>query len=117
MAGDASFGAAGQSLDDSMLPYGTSKAALNRFTVGLAQEMRGRGIAVNSIDVSAATQPYRNNLPNADLSQNELEEGPAQLVTWLADQPVDLTGQLFDQTELLRDLRAKGLVRPKVIPT
>ena len=106
--GDAKFGSAGQSLGTSQLAYGTSKAALNRFTVGLADEMRGRGVAVNSIDVAAATQPFRYNLPNADLSQNELEEAPAQLVTWLAGQPINMTGNLFDQTELLADLAAKA---------
>ena len=53
--GEASFGDAGQGLCDSLLAYGTSKAALNRFTIGLAQEMRGKGIGVNALGVGAAT--------------------------------------------------------------
>jgi citronellol/citronellal dehydrogenase len=115
--GEASFGQAGQGLGDSLLAYGTSKAALNRFTVGLAQEVQGRGIAVNGLEVGAVTPAYRYTLPNADYSANELPEAPAQLVTWLADQPVGVTGHILDQAAIIGDLRAQGLVRPKVIPT
>jgi NAD(P)-dependent dehydrogenase (short-subunit alcohol dehydrogenase family) len=114
--GEASFGEAGQGLGDSLLAYGTSKAALNRFTVGLALEMRGRGVAVNALDVSAVTPAYRYTLPNADYSTNELPEAPAQLVTWIADQPLELSGNIFAQEAIIGDLRAQGLVRPKVDP-
>jgi NAD(P)-dependent dehydrogenase (short-subunit alcohol dehydrogenase family) len=117
MMGTATFGEAGQGLGDSLLAYGTSKAALNRFTVGLAQEMRSKGIAVNSLDVGAATPAYKYTLPNADFSQNEHSDAPAQLICWLASQPIELTGQLLNQGPLLVDLRAKGIVRPKVDPT
>jgi citronellol/citronellal dehydrogenase len=115
--GEASFGEAGQGLGDSLLAYGTSKAALNRFTVGLALEMRGRGVAVNALEVNAVTPAYRYTLPNADYSTNELPEAPAQLVTWIADQPLDVTGSIFAQGAIIGDLRARGLVRPKVDPT
>src|ERR1700683_5151663 len=80
--GQASFGESGQGLGDSLLAYGTSKAALNRFTIGLARELRGKGIGVNALDVSAATPAYKYTLPNADFSQNEHSEGPAQLICW-----------------------------------
>jgi citronellol/citronellal dehydrogenase len=115
--GDASFGEAGQGLGDSLLAYGTSKAALNRFTVGLANEMRGKGVGVNALEVGAVTPAYRYNLPNADYSLNEHPEAPAQLTTWLAAQPPTVTANIFDQGELLRELRATGAVRPKVDPT
>jgi citronellol/citronellal dehydrogenase len=115
--GDASFGEAGQGLGDSLLAYGTSKAALNRFTVGLANEMRGKGVGVNALEVGAVTPAYRYNLPNADYSLNEHPEAPAQLTTWLAAQPPTVTANIFDQGELLRELRALGVVRPKVDPT
>jgi citronellol/citronellal dehydrogenase len=115
--GVASFGEAGQGLGDSLLAYGTSKAALNRFTVGLANEMRGKGIGVNGLEVGAATPAYRYTLPNADYSANELEEAPAQLVTWLASQPPEVAGTIYDQDAIIGDLRAKGIVRPKVDPT
>ena len=99
-----------------MLAYGTSKAALNRFTVGLAAEMRGRGVAVNALEVGAVTPAFRYTLPDADFSKNELPEAPAQLVTWIADQPLDVTGHIFSQFDLLPELRAAGVVRPKVDP-
>src|ERR1700728_1022694 len=86
----ATFGAAGQDLLSSLTAYGTSKAALNRFTVGLAEELRPSRIAVNALEVSAVSPAYRLNLPNADFSQNELPEAPAQLVAWVASQPADL---------------------------
>jgi citronellol/citronellal dehydrogenase len=117
MFGQASFGEAGQGLGDSLLAYGTSKAALNRFTVGLAQETRGKGIGVNALDVSAATPAYKYTLPNADFSQNEHSEGPAQLICWVAAQPPEWTGQILNQGDLLPDLRAQGVIRPKVDPT
>ena len=112
----SSFGEAGQDLLSSTTAYGTSKAALNRLTVGLAEEIRGKGVAVNALEVSAVTEPYRLNLPNADFSLNELPEAPAQLVVWLAQQPADFTGQILTQPELLTRLRAEGVVRPKVDP-
>jgi citronellol/citronellal dehydrogenase len=115
--GEASFGEAGQGLGDSLLAYGTSKAALNRFTVGLANEVRGKGVGVNALEVGAVTPAYRYNLPNADYSLNELPEAPAQLTTWLAAQPPTVTANIFEQGELLRELRASGVVRPKVDPT
>jgi NAD(P)-dependent dehydrogenase (short-subunit alcohol dehydrogenase family) len=113
---EASFGEAGQDLLSSTTAYGTSKAALNRFTVGLAAEMEGKGVAVNALEVSAVTEPYRMNLPGADFSQNELPEAPAQLVAWVASQPADFTGNVLSQPELLGRLRAEGVVRPKVDP-
>jgi citronellol/citronellal dehydrogenase len=115
--GEASFGEAGQGLGDSLLAYGTSKAALNRFTVGLAQEMRGKGVGVNSLGVGAVTPAYRYTLPNADYSTNELPEAPAQVTCWVASQPPEVTGNLFEQFDLIGDLRAQGIVRPKIDPT
>jgi NAD(P)-dependent dehydrogenase (short-subunit alcohol dehydrogenase family) len=114
--GRASFGEAGEDLYNSMLAYGTSKAALNRFTVGLARELRGQGVAVNALEVGAVTPAFRYTLPDADFSKNELPEAPAQLVAWLADQPVDVTGIIFNQFDLLATLRSTGVVRPKVDP-
>jgi citronellol/citronellal dehydrogenase len=112
----AAFGGEGSDLFNSMLAYGTSKAALNRFTVGLAAEVRGRGVAVNAVEVGAVTPAFRYTLPDADFSKNELPEAPAQLVTWVADQSLDVTGMIFSQFDLLPELRAKGIVRPKVDP-
>lgn len=115
--GTASFGDAGAGLGDSLLAYGTSKAALNRLTIGLANEFRGKGIGVNGLEVGAVTPAYRYTLPDADYSANELPEAPAQVTTWLASQPASFTGSILDQYALIDDLRAQGIVRPKVIPT
>jgi citronellol/citronellal dehydrogenase len=113
---EASFGEAGQPLGASTTAYGTSKAAINRFSLGLALELKGRGVAVNSLEVSAVTEPVRMNLPHADFSLNELPEAPGQLVAWIAAQPTDYTGHVLDQRELLARLRADGVVRPKIDP-
>jgi citronellol/citronellal dehydrogenase len=113
----ASFGEAGQDLAAATTAYGTSKAGLNRLTVGLAREYQGRGVAVNALEVSAVTDPVRLNLPHADFSLNELPEAPAQLVCWVAQQPTGYTGNILSQPELLDRLRAEGSVRPKVDPS
>jgi NAD(P)-dependent dehydrogenase (short-subunit alcohol dehydrogenase family) len=113
---EASFGEAGQDLGASTTAYATSKAALNRMTVGLAHELRGRGVAVNALEVSAVTDAVRLNLPHADFSRNELPEAPAQLVTWIAAQSADFTGNILWQNDLLSRLREEGVVRAKVDP-
>jgi citronellol/citronellal dehydrogenase len=113
---EASFGAAGQDLGASTTAYGTSKAALNRMTVGLARELRGTGVAVNALEVSAVTDAVRLNLPHADFSKNELPEAPAQLVAWIAAQGPDFTENILWQNDLLARLRAEGAIRPKVDP-
>lgn len=117
IGGETRFGESEQSLGDSLLAYGTSKAALNRLTVGLAKELAGKGIPVNALDVNAVSPALRYTLPDADYSSMELPEAPAQVVTWLAAQPPEVTGNIFSQGELIGDLREKGIVRPKVDPT
>jgi NAD(P)-dependent dehydrogenase (short-subunit alcohol dehydrogenase family) len=94
--------------------YGTSKAALNRMTVGLSHELQGTGVSANALEVEATTQPYLANAPaDVDISAKEPPESPAQLVAWLAAQPATLTGQILDQYELLDRLRAEGVIPPK----
>jgi NAD(P)-dependent dehydrogenase (short-subunit alcohol dehydrogenase family) len=114
---EASFGESGVSLAASATAYGTSKAALNRFTVGLALEYADSGVAINALEVSAVTQAVRLNLPHADYSLNELPEAPGQLIAWLATQPGSLTGQIITQPDNLAKLRAEGIVRSKVDPS
>lgn len=114
--GEASFGDAGQSLAASTTAYGTSKAALNRMTVGLARELRGTGVAANALEVSAVTDAVRLNLPHADFSLNELPEAPAQLIAWIAAQGPEFTENILWQNDLLARLRKEGLIRAKVDP-
>ena len=96
--------------------YGTSKAALDRFTQGLASEVAGQGVAVNAIGVEARTPPNVHFLTDEETPQGELPEAPAQLITWLAAQPPELTGKILNQHELLGPLRELGLVRPAARP-
>lgn len=91
--------------------YGTSKAALNQLTILLDRELSGRGVAINALEVHAATEIYLMNVREPDFTQVELPDAPAQLVAWIAAQPASFTGQILDQTELLRELRAQGVVR------
>jgi NAD(P)-dependent dehydrogenase (short-subunit alcohol dehydrogenase family) len=99
-----------------VVAYGATKAALNRLTLGLAQEYASQGVAINALEVNAVVEIYRMNLPDVDYSQQELPEAPAQLVAWLAAQPPQFTGRLLVQRDLLPKLRAQGVVRPKVDP-
>jgi 3-oxoacyl-[acyl-carrier protein] reductase len=92
------------------LPYAASKAALDRFTVGLGQELQGTGVTANALVVEAVTE--RHDIP----SVTEPPEAPAQVVAWLAEQPDTFTARVLDQAELLPELRAQGLVRPWVSP-
>lgn len=92
------------------LPYAASKAALNRFTVGLGHELRGTGVSVNALVVEAVTE--RHNVP----SVNERPDAPAQVVAWLAAQPATLTGEILNQDDLLPKLRQEAVVRPWLSP-
>ena len=112
----STFGASEQPFELSRTAYGTSKAALNRLTVGLAAEYADAGIAVNAVEVSAVTQAVLKSMPDSDHSANELPEGPAQVVAWIAAQPADYTGQILSQFDLLPELRASGQIRPRVAP-
>jgi len=110
------FGNDAVDLQGSRLAYGTSKGALNRFTVGLAEEMRGYGIAVNALEVSAVTQAVRRAMPDVDHSQNELPEVPGQIVAWIASHPTEFTGMILSQFDLIAQLQAEGVLRPRVAP-
>ena len=113
----ATFGASARPFELSRTAYGTSKAALNRLTVGLAAEFADAGIAVNALEVSAVTQAVLKNTPDSDHSANELPEGPAQAVAWIAAQSTDYTGHILSQFDLLPELRASGQIRPRVAPS
>jgi len=112
----STFGASEQSFELSRTAYGTSKAALNRLTVGLAAEYAAAGVAVNAVEVSAVTPAVLKSLPDGDHSANELPEGPAQVVAWIAAQPADFTGQVLSQFDLLPELRASDQIRPRIAP-
>ncbi|GIW42332.1 MAG: short-chain dehydrogenase [Candidatus Binatia bacterium] len=87
-----------------LMAYGMSKAALERLTLDVAEQLRPHGIAVNCfrIDVPVASEGFVANLPDADHSSWEPTEVPAEGIVWMLRQPPDYTGQLASMQELRR---------------
>ncbi|HWO93158.1 MAG TPA: SDR family NAD(P)-dependent oxidoreductase [Dehalococcoidia bacterium] len=77
--------------------YATSKAALNKFTEGFAGEMRGKGVAVNCIELELglATEGFRFVNPDVDTSSWPDPEIMGDAAVWLARQPLDYTGNVL----------------------
>jgi NAD(P)-dependent dehydrogenase (short-subunit alcohol dehydrogenase family) len=97
----------------SLLVYGVSKAGLERLTTGLAEELRGDGIAVNClrIDVPIASEGFVYNAPELDKSDWEPTEVGAEAAVWMLEQPSAYTGRV----EGITDLRARhGVARSRV---
>ncbi len=76
------------------MAYGMAKAALERFTVSLAEQLRPHGIPVNTfrIDVPVASEGFLAALPEFDHSDWEPPEVAAEGIVWMLDQPVSYTG-------------------------
>jgi NAD(P)-dependent dehydrogenase (short-subunit alcohol dehydrogenase family) len=77
-----------------LMAYGMSKAAMERFTVDAARQLRPHGIAVNTfrIDVPVASEGFVANLPDADHDDWEPTEVAAEGIVWMLEQPLDYTG-------------------------
>jgi NAD(P)-dependent dehydrogenase (short-subunit alcohol dehydrogenase family) len=77
-----------------LMAYGMSKAALERFTVDAARQLRPYGIAVNTfrIDVPVASEGFVANLPDVDHDDWEPTEVAAEGIVWMLEQPADYTG-------------------------
>ena len=87
--------------------YGASKAALNRITNGLAAELHGTGIRVNSVEPRAAVLSEgaaalvgKTLRPDQIESMEEMVEG----VLTLCDCPVDMTGRICVSLDLISEL-------------
>jgi NAD(P)-dependent dehydrogenase (short-subunit alcohol dehydrogenase family) len=99
--------------------YGGTKAFLNRWTVSLAAEVQGRGVAVNTLAPQAAaeTEWLAEHADLADYLYEPRETmAEAALALCTAD-PVVLTGNVASSLQLLadldrpvRDLRGEALV-------
>jgi NAD(P)-dependent dehydrogenase (short-subunit alcohol dehydrogenase family) len=77
--------------------YGASKAALNRVTNGLAMELHGTGIRVNTVEPRAAVlSEGADALVGATLRPDQIEsmEQMVEGTVFLCDCPVDFTGQI-----------------------
>ena len=87
--------------------YGTSKAALERFTWGLAAELGPHNIAVNALKPlrPVATEGFRFQRPDADFSTWATPEDMAKATVYLAAQDArGLTGAIITAEELVRRL-------------
>ena len=88
-----------------LLVYGVSKAALERLTTGVAEEVRPHGIAVNCfrIDVPIASEGFVYNAPELDTSEWEPTEVGAEGALWMLSQPPEFTGRVMGITDLRRE--------------
>jgi citronellol/citronellal dehydrogenase len=88
-----------------LLVYGVSKAALERLTTGVAEDVRSYGIAVNCfrIDVPIASEGFVYNAPELDKSDWEPTEVGADGALWMLAQPPQFTGRVIGITDLRRE--------------
>ena len=93
---------AGERIDANRLPYGMTKAALNKFTINLAEDMRPYNIAVNSLGPGLIqTRPLELGQP-AIPRDGRIAEGPETVVPaalWLAQQDSSFTGHIVHRDE------------------
>jgi NAD(P)-dependent dehydrogenase (short-subunit alcohol dehydrogenase family) len=96
-----------------LLVYGMSKAALERFTTGVAAEVRPHDVAVNClrIDVPIASEGFVYNAPELDTSAWEPTAVGGEAVRWLLEQPPGVTGRILGITDLRRE---HGVARSRV---
>ena len=93
------------------IPYGVSKAGLDRLTLGLGTELKTQGIACVSLSPPVSTtDSVRRMYPERDLDAwAQAPELTAQaLCTLLEDNPMQYTGQVLSVREYLKH---QGLLR------
>ncbi|MFC1886522.1 SDR family NAD(P)-dependent oxidoreductase [Thermodesulfobacteriota bacterium] len=87
------------------IPYGATKAAIERFTLGLAKEMRRYNIAVNALQpdftVTEAVLEYRKGIDVTGWQKPDM--WGKYLVLIAGQSAADLTGKILDESTL-RDL-------------
>jgi citronellol/citronellal dehydrogenase len=82
--------------------YGTTKAAIDRFTLGLAREMKRHHVAVNALCPDfTVTEAVRAYLPNVDTTGWQSPEMWGKYAVLVASKTVEeLTGRILDQAAL-----------------
>lgn len=88
------------------IPYGVSKAGLDRLTLGLAAELKEHGIACLSLSPSvSATDTVRRMYPDRQVDAwAQSPEPPARaLCALLEDEPIQYTGQVISVREYLQN--------------
>ncbi len=91
-----------------MTVYGASKAALNRLTEGLAAELAGTGVRVNTVEPRAAVMSEgASTVVGNRLRDDQIEsmEEMVEAVVALADCPPELTGRNCVSLDLLDELQ------------
>jgi citronellol/citronellal dehydrogenase len=93
-----------------LLVYGVSKAALERLTTGVAEDVRPRGVAVNClrIDVPIASEGFLYNAQGLDTSSWEPTQVGAEAALWILSRPADFTGHVVGITDLRREHAIAG---------
>jgi citronellol/citronellal dehydrogenase len=103
-----SSGSARPSANSAMAVYGASKAALNRMTIGLASELAGTGVRVNTVEPRAAVMSEGATALVGDTvraDQIESMEGMVEAIVALADCPSDFTGRTCVSLDLIHELQ------------
>ncbi len=82
--------------------YGLTKAALDRFTAGVAPELREKNIAIISIYPGMTmTERFARMMPGIDASRLERPETTAKAVAFLSRDPMPYTGQVVVAREIV----------------
>ena len=92
----------GERVDTARLPYGMTKAALNKFTQNLAADMKSHNIAVNALGpgLIQSRPPAPGATPNT--FQGRIADPPETVVPaalWLAQQDASFTGRIVHRDE------------------
>jgi citronellol/citronellal dehydrogenase len=84
------------------IPYGASKAAIERFTLGLAREMKKHNVAVNAFRPDfTVTEAVEAELPDVDTSEWQKPEMWGKYAALVASQDAEsLTGKILDERAL-----------------
>jgi len=80
------------------LAYSVSKAAMERFTTGLAAELSSSGIAVNALQIErfVTSEGFMYLSPGADYSTWDKPEIVGEDLVWLASREPSFTGQVLN---------------------
>ena len=91
------------------LAYSVSKAAMNRFTTGLATEVAPLGIAVNALEIErfVSSEGFVYLTPGADHSTWDKPETVGEALVWLASREPSFTGQIVSLDDI-DEARARG---------